>query len=98
MRSRRRKLFSLTARHLQSTWWPIPMARDYRAVMRFYCRFLSTTVILVPWQQLVERTGVVLRFLPITADGRLDLEKLDRELTSRCRLVTLNHWFNSTRE
>ena len=51
---------------------------------------------LVPWQQLAERTGVVLRFLPITADGRLDLEKLDRELTSRCQLVTLTHCSNVT--
>ncbi len=50
----------------------------------------------MPWQQLAERTGVVLRFLPITADGRLDLEKLDRELTSRCRLVTLTHCSNVT--
>ena len=29
---------------------------------------------LVPWQQLAERTGVRLRHIPITDDGRLDLE------------------------
>ena len=50
---------------------------------------------LVPWQRLAER-GVVLRFLPITVDGRLDLAWLDSELTPRCRLVALTHCSNVT--
>ena len=32
---------------------------------------------LVPWQMLAEQRGVVLRFLPMTPEGRLDLDKLD---------------------
>lgn len=51
---------------------------------------------LVPWQQLARRRGVVLRFLPITPDGRLDLDKLGVELTRRCRLVALTHCSNVT--
>lgn len=51
---------------------------------------------LVPWQQLAERRGVVLRFLPMTGDGRLDLDWLDGELTDRCRLVALTHCSNVT--
>jgi cysteine desulfurase / selenocysteine lyase len=51
---------------------------------------------LVPWQRLAERRGVVLRFLPMTPEGRLDLDRLDRELTSRCRLVALTHCSNVT--
>jgi len=51
---------------------------------------------LVPWQRLAERRGVVLRFLKMTADGRLDLGGLDSELTSRCRLVALTHCSNVT--
>jgi len=51
---------------------------------------------LVPWQQLAERNGVNLRFLPITPDGRLDLDKLDIELTSRCRVVAMTHCSNVT--
>jgi cysteine desulfurase / selenocysteine lyase len=51
---------------------------------------------LVPWQQLAERKGIVLRFLPMTPEGRLDLTRLDRELTSRCRLVALTHCSNVT--
>jgi len=51
---------------------------------------------LVPWQKLAERRGVVLRFLPMTSDGRLDLDWLDSELTDRCRLVALTHCSNVT--
>lgn len=51
---------------------------------------------LVPWQKLAERRGVVLRFLPVTDDGRLELARLDNELTSRCRLVALTHCSNVT--
>lgn len=42
---------------------------------------------LVPWQQLAQRTGVQLRHIPVTDDGRLDLESFDRLLTERTRLV-----------
>jgi len=44
---------------------------------------------IVPWQQAAERTGAVVRFLPITEDGRLDLEKLDQSLTPRTKLVAV---------
>jgi cysteine desulfurase/selenocysteine lyase len=51
---------------------------------------------LVPWQQLAERQGVVLRFLPITPEGRLDLDQLDSQLTAQCRLIALTHCSNVT--
>jgi len=51
---------------------------------------------LVPWQELAKRRGVVLRFLPMTNDGRLDLDRLEVELTRRCRLVALTHCSNVT--
>lgn len=51
---------------------------------------------LVPWQQLARRQDVVLRFLPMTPEGRLDLDRLDSELTARCRLVALTHCSNVT--
>jgi cysteine desulfurase/selenocysteine lyase len=41
---------------------------------------------LVPWQRLAERSGVVLRFLPMTSEGRLELDRLESELTGRCRV------------
>jgi cysteine desulfurase/selenocysteine lyase len=44
---------------------------------------------IVPWQQLAERTGAAIRFLPITDDGQLSLERLDDFLTPRTRLVAV---------
>ncbi|REK07435.1 MAG: cysteine desulfurase [Planctomycetota bacterium] len=44
---------------------------------------------IVPWQQAAERTGAVVRFLPITDDGRLDLDVLDQFLTERTRVFAV---------
>ncbi len=44
---------------------------------------------LVPWQQLAERTGAVLRHIPITDDGLLVVEELDRLLTAKTKMVAL---------
>jgi cysteine desulfurase/selenocysteine lyase len=44
---------------------------------------------LVPWHQLAERTGAVLKHIPITDDGLLILEELDTLLTSRTKMVAV---------
>jgi cysteine desulfurase/selenocysteine lyase len=44
---------------------------------------------LVPWQQLAERTGAVLRHIPITDDGLLVLDSLDTLLSEKTRLVAV---------
>jgi cysteine desulfurase / selenocysteine lyase len=44
---------------------------------------------LVPWQQLAERTGAVIRFIPITDDGQLVLDGLDQLLERPTRLVAI---------
>jgi len=51
---------------------------------------------LVPWQQLCERTGATLRWLNVTPDGRLDLDRLDTLLTERTKLVAVTHQSNVT--
>jgi cysteine desulfurase/selenocysteine lyase len=51
---------------------------------------------LVPWQKLAERRGIVLRFLPMTRDGRLDLERLQTEIGDKCQLISLTHCSNVT--
>ncbi len=43
----------------------------------------------VPWQQAAARTGAIVRFLPITDSGELDLERLDEFLTQRTRLFAV---------
>ena len=50
---------------------------------------------LVPWQQLAQRTGCVLRHVGVTEHGTLDLEDLRSKLNSRTRLVGLVHISNT---
>ena len=50
---------------------------------------------IVPWQILCESKKAHLRVLPIRDNGELELESLDRLLTSRTRLVSLVHLSNS---
>ena len=49
---------------------------------------------LVPWLQLAARTGIVLRFIPITERGTLELASLPALLGARTRLVSLAHVSN----
>jgi cysteine desulfurase/selenocysteine lyase len=51
---------------------------------------------IVPWQLLRDRAGVVLRALPVTAEGRMDLAPLDRMIGPRTRLVAVTHASNVT--
>jgi cysteine desulfurase/selenocysteine lyase len=44
---------------------------------------------IVPWQQAAARSGAIIRWLPITDDGRLALDALDSLLTERTRLVAV---------
>ena len=49
---------------------------------------------LVPWIRLAESEGLVLRHLPVTDGGLLDLERLGYLLTSRTKVVALTHVSN----
>jgi cysteine desulfurase/selenocysteine lyase len=49
---------------------------------------------IVPWHFLRERQGVVLKFTPVTDDGRLDVEAFKGLLTERTRVVGLTHMSN----
>jgi cysteine desulfurase/selenocysteine lyase len=44
---------------------------------------------LVPWQQLAQRTGCILKHIPISDDGLLQLDALPSLLTERTKLVAL---------
>jgi cysteine desulfurase/selenocysteine lyase len=50
---------------------------------------------IVPWQLLCERTGAVLRVVPITDDGELIIEKLEWLLNERTRIIALAHVSNA---
>ncbi len=49
---------------------------------------------IVPWQILREQLGFTLKYIPITEDGLLDLEKLPELLTPRTKLVSVVHVSN----
>jgi cysteine desulfurase / selenocysteine lyase len=51
---------------------------------------------LVPWQELCARTGAVLRWIPVTDNGRLDLTDLDRIVTERTKVLAFGHVSNVT--
>ncbi|MGB2840296.1 MAG: aminotransferase class V-fold PLP-dependent enzyme, partial [Actinomycetes bacterium] len=49
---------------------------------------------LIPWQELAHRTGAELAWLPLTDDGRLDLDNLDSVVNDRTKVVALVHQSN----
>ena len=49
---------------------------------------------IVPWHFLRERQGVTLRFVPVTDDGRLDMEAFGALLGPRTRMVAVSHMSN----
>ena len=50
---------------------------------------------IVPWQQLVARTGAVLRVIPVDDTGQLLLDEYQRLLSDRTKLVSLTHVSNA---
>ena len=50
---------------------------------------------IVPWQLLCQRTGAKLKYIPLTAEGILDIEKLDDLLTDKTKLVCVNQVSNA---
>jgi len=49
---------------------------------------------IVPWQMLRDRLGVILKFIPVTPEGVLDLEAAARLITPKTKLVGLVHASN----
>ncbi len=50
---------------------------------------------IVPWQLLCERTGAVLRTIPVTEIGELDLSTLDELLSDKTKIVAITHISNA---
>jgi cysteine desulfurase / selenocysteine lyase len=48
----------------------------------------------VPWQQLALRTQSTLKFIPLTADGQLDMLQLDSVLTSKTKVLAVTGMSN----
>ena len=50
---------------------------------------------IVPWQMLCERTGAVLKVIPMNEKGELVMEKFDQLLSDKTKIVTVNHISNA---
>lgn len=50
---------------------------------------------IVPWQMVARQTGALVRVIPITDAGELDLEAFDALLGPRTKLVAVNHVSNA---
>lgn len=50
---------------------------------------------IVPWQMIAERTGAVIRPIPITPEGELDLTAFDSLLGEKTRVLALTHVSNA---
>lgn len=50
---------------------------------------------IVPWQLLCQRTGAKLKYIPLTVEGILDIDKLDDLLTDKTKLVCVNQVSNA---
>ncbi|GLB53917.1 cysteine desulfurase [Neptunitalea chrysea] len=50
---------------------------------------------IVPWQMLCERTGAILKVIPMTTEGTLDLATYETLLSEKTKLVFCNHVSNA---
>ena len=50
---------------------------------------------IVPWQMLCEKTGAILKVIPMTQLGTLDMDAYDALLTKQTKLVFVNHVSNA---
>ena len=50
---------------------------------------------IVPWQILSEKTGAQLKVIPMTLEGTLDMETYEKLLSSKTKLVFVNHVSNA---
>ncbi|WP_036228435.1 SufS family cysteine desulfurase [Marinobacterium jannaschii] len=50
---------------------------------------------IVPWQLLAQRTGALIRVIPLLENGDLDLDALQQLLTENTRLVAISHASNA---
>lgn len=50
---------------------------------------------IVPWQMLAERTGAILKVIPMSLDGELEMDAYEQLLSDKTKLVFCNHVSNA---
>lgn len=51
---------------------------------------------IIPWQVIQQRQGIKVRYLPVTPDGKINLERAEEMIRSRTRVVSVTHGSNVT--
>ncbi len=51
---------------------------------------------IVPWQIIRERTGIIIKTLPATTDGLVDVNKLNEIISPKSKLISVTHASNVT--
>lgn len=49
----------------------------------------------IPWQQLCTRKGALLKIIPVDKDGNLQIDQLDKIITSKTKLLAMTHISNA---
>ncbi|MDG1732964.1 MAG: SufS family cysteine desulfurase [Thalassotalea sp.] len=49
---------------------------------------------IVPWQNLASQTGAVIKVIPLDKCGRIDLVQAEQVITSKCKVLAVNHISN----
>lgn len=48
----------------------------------------------IPWQQLAQRTGAILKYIDVTEDGFLDMASARQQITEKTKIVSIAHVSN----
>jgi cysteine desulfurase / selenocysteine lyase len=49
----------------------------------------------IPWQMLAQRTGAILKVIPVTKEGELSIEKVERLITKKTKIIAIAHVSNT---
>ncbi|RZK87790.1 MAG: cysteine desulfurase [Methylobacterium sp.] len=77
--------------NLVATCWA---AEQLKAGDRIMLSMLEHHSNIVPWQMAAEKVGAAIDVVPLTHDGRIDLDAMESMLTDRHRMVALSHVSN----
>ena len=50
---------------------------------------------IVPWQELCKRTGACLKIIPINESGEINLDEMNKVITSKTRIIAITHISNT---
>ncbi len=77
--------------NLVAQCWAVP---NLKSGDRILLSLLEHHSNIVPWQMAAQRTGAAIDVVPLTADGRIDLDAAERMLTPAHKLVAFAHVSN----